>query len=503
MDTLTLIRHHARALELDPVLLDGLRVTGPATVLPSPFRVTALATASVAAANLGVAAVLRAAAAPGTATAPPAVVVDSTQACAAFLAEALFRPDGWEVPSPWDELSGVYRSRDGWIRLHTNYATHRAAALAALGLPAGSTREAAAARVLTRDAGELEATVLRAGGAAAQLHGRAAWLAHPAGLAAVHEPAVRIRPGRVPLRWSPMPGGRPLQGLRVLDLTRVIAGPLATRFLAAHGAEVLRIDPPGFEEVPALLPITTQGKRRAFLDLATTTGKERFLDLVAGADVLVHGLRPGALESLGLSAEVLRTAAPWLVTAGLDAYGWQGPWAGRRGFDSLVQMSCGIADDGARASEPPPGRRLAGSAGAGPAGEPPVAAALPQEPAPGASGPPRPLPAQALDHSTGHHLAAGILSLLASGRAGTVTASLVGAANLLYSLGPAPEDQRQAGGEVTEAGAMEESLGAFRRPVSTFWGPAGAIPVPGSVDGTEPAFTVEAGPLGVHRAAWS
>ncbi|MGO4455079.1 CoA transferase [Arthrobacter sp. RAF14] len=473
MDTMSLIRRHVETLGLDPGLLNGLRVTGPVTVLPSAFHVTVLATASVAAANLGVAAVLRAAQASGTATAaPPAVAVDSTQACAAFLSEALFLPEGWEVPSPWDALSGVYRSRDGWIRLHTNYAHHRSAALTALGLPADATRDEAAQRVLNREAAELESAVLRAGGAAAQLHSREAWQAHPAGLATAGEPAVRILRGTERTRWTPTAGTRLLAGLRVLDLTRVIAGPLATRFLAAHGAEVLRIDPPGFEEIPALLPITTQGKRRAFLDLGTRAGKERFLDLVSGADVLVHGLRPGALESLGLDGETLREAAPWLVTARLDAYGWQGPWAGRRGFDSLVQMSCGIADDGARAS------------GTDPAEGTPEAQ-------------PRPLPAQALDHSTGHHLAAGVLSLLEYGRAGTVTASLIGAANLLYSLGTAREHE-----PAPSPRELAETLGAFRSPVSTAWGPAQAVPVPGSVEGAEAEFRMEAGPLGVDQPVW-
>ncbi|MBO9704185.1 MAG: CoA transferase [Arthrobacter sp.] len=486
METMPLIRRHVEALELDPALLSGVRIIGPTAVLPSSFRVTTLATAAVAAANLGVAAVLRVAGgdAAGAAVAP-GVAVDSGQACAAFLSEALFLPDGWQVPSPWDALSGVYRCRDGWIRLHTNYATHRAAALTALGLPADAGREDVALRVTDRETDELEAAVVRAGGAAAALRSRSAWLSSPAGEATAAEPAVQVDRRGEHIRWAPAPGRRPLDGLRVLDLTRVIAGPVATRFLAAHGAEVLRIDPPGFDEVPALLPITTQGKRRAFLDLSTSDGKERFLNLLREADVLVHGLRPGALDALGLTEEVFRRTAPSLVIARLDAYGWQGPWAGRRGFDSLVQMSCGIADDGGRAA----------------------AARTSAERADHVPPAPQPLPAQALDHSTGHHLAAGILALLASGRSGTVTASLIGAANLLYSLGPAtPEDASDpAPGSPSPAEGTGAAgvLGAFRRPVTTFWGPAQAIPVPGIVEGSGAEFTLPAGPLGVDPPAWS
>ncbi|MDP5226949.1 MULTISPECIES: CoA transferase [Arthrobacter] len=457
------IRRILDAVGGDPDSVEHLVLTGPDAVLPSAFPVTSLATSAVAAANLGLAAVLRRAASPGNATAGhPRVSVDRAQASAAFLSEAVFTPQGWDLPSPWDPLSGVYRSRDGWIRLHTNYGAHRAAATAALGLAPDATREEVAEHVLAVPGVELESAVLRAGGAAAVLHSRLGWLESVAGSATAQEPAVHaVVEGTS--AWTPVPGGRPLEGLRALDLTRVIAGPLCTRFLAAHGADVLRLDPPGFQEVPALLPVTTQGKRRAFLDLASPAGRERFLGLLSRAHVLVHGLRPGALEALGLDQGLLRAVAPGLVVARLDAYGWHGPWARRRGFDSLVQMSCGIADDGSRAA---------------------------------ASDAPHPLPAQALDHSTGYHLAAGVLSLLGRGAAGTVTASLVGAANLLYSMGP--------GGvpAVASQAELRALLDGLREPVNTAWGDALAVPVPGTVDGAPVAFAHDAGPLGVDDAVW-
>ena len=131
--------------------------------------------------------------------------------------------------------------------------------------------------------------------------------------------------------------------MRVLDLTRVIGAPVCTKFLAAYGAEVLRIDPPDFAEVPALLPEVTAGKRTAALDLTTAADRGTFEDLVAGADVLVSGLRADALARLGYSDDTLTALNPALNLASLNAYGWDGPWRDRRGFDSLVQMSCGIA----------------------------------------------------------------------------------------------------------------------------------------------------------------
>ncbi|NEC50570.1 hypothetical protein G3I18_18625, partial [Actinospica acidiphila] len=167
----------------------------------------------------------------------------------------------------------------------------------------------------------------------------------------------------------------PASGLRVLDLTRVIAGPVATRTLALLGADVLRLDRPGLPELPDQHTDTGFGKRSALLDLVTD--REGFEELLAGADVVVTGYRPGALDRFGLGAEALAERRPGLVVAQLSAWGATGPWAGRRGFDSLVQVATGIA----HVERGPEGR-------------------------PGA------LPAQALDHGTGYLLAAGVLRAL-------------------------------------------------------------------------------------------
>jgi crotonobetainyl-CoA:carnitine CoA-transferase CaiB-like acyl-CoA transferase len=249
----------------------------------------------------------------------------------------------------------------------------------------------------------------------------------------------------------------------VLDLTRVIAGPVCTRFLAAYGADVLRLDPPGFAEVPALLPETTAGKRTAALDLATPAGRETFEHLVATADVLVTGLRADALARLGYDDAALWDRNPALVIASLNAYGWDGPWRNRRGFDSLVQMSSGIAAAGAGAS----GRDK-----------------------------PFPLPVQALDHATGYLLAAAVGRALTrrldSSAVSRIHASLIGTANFLWSL-PAPEDQppMPADGEFT----LEDA--------ATEWGDARRVPLPGRITGVVPGWRIAAGPLGRHEPAWA
>jgi crotonobetainyl-CoA:carnitine CoA-transferase CaiB-like acyl-CoA transferase len=147
--------------------------------------------------------------------------------------------------------------------------------------------------------------------------------------------------------------GRPLEGVRVLDLTRVLAGPVATRFLAAYGAQVLRLDPPDWTE-PGMVPEVTVGKRCAPLDLRRDEDRARFETLLAQADVLVHGYRPGALDRLGFDAAARQALRPGLVDVCLSAWGWSGPWRMRRGFDSLVQMSTGIAWPGDPDSAPDP-----------------------------------------------------------------------------------------------------------------------------------------------------
>ncbi len=240
----------------------------------------------------------------------------------------------------------------------------------------------------------------------------------------------------------------PLSGVRVLDLTRVIAGPVCTRFLAAYGAQVLRIDPPGFAEVPALLPEVTPGKRCAALDLRTAHGRDRFLELVRQAHVLVGGLRDGALARLGLGVPELCAVNPALITARLTAYGWSGPWRGRRGFDSLVQMSCGIAH-------------------ADPASADPVSTD-PGSADPGAA--PSPLPAQALDHATGYLLAAAVCRAmtrqLRTGVPSDIGTSLMTTANDLLNL-------------PTVAGAVPADPGgpdAFFEDVDTTWGPGSGCP---------------------------
>lgn len=388
------------ALDLPAPGADALRWTG-SNRLASRFATNELASVSVAAVGLAAADLLSVAGHPR-----PQISVD--RGLAAHWFQSTLQPEGWSLPAIWDAIAGDYRCADGWIRLHTNAPHHRAAALAVLGC--APTREAVTERVAAWAGDELETAVVRAGGCAARMRPLDAWRDHPQGRAATGEPLIAgeadpVSPHARSTGWRPEPG-RPLAGLRVLDLTRVLAGPIATRLLAGLGADVLRVDPPDWDE-PAIIPEVTLGKRCTRLDLRSADDRQAFEALLAGCDVLVHGYRPGALDDLGYDQARRRSLRPGLLDVSLCAWGWTGPWAGRRGFDSLVQMACGIAE--------------AGQAWRG-------------------ADRPVPLPVQALDHATGHLMAAatlrGLSARLSTGLSGSARLSLARTASLLIGAGP-------------------------------------------------------------------
>ncbi|OHX13365.1 acyl-CoA transferase [Chromobacterium sphagni] len=428
---------------------------GGSGALPAVFAVTDFAAAAVGAAGLAVAELLELATG-----SMPRVVVD--RRLASFWFGSSLRPQGWTLPPLWDAVAGDYQAADGWIRLHTNAPHHREAALAVLG--AAADRTAVARAVAGWRASDLEAAVVERDGCAAAMHTLRQWAEHPQGRAAAAEPLLhRSGGGRMALpRWR-VRRERPLSGVRVLDLTRVLAGPVATRFLAGFGAQVLRIDPLGWEE-PGIVPEVVLGKRCARLDLRNPAERGQLERLLAETDVLVHGYRPHALARLGLDAARRRELNPALIDVSLDAYGWSGPWSGRRGFDSLVQMSSGIADAGMRAS----------------GGERPV-----------------PLPNQALDHATGYLLAAaairGLTQRLASGEGGSARASLARTAKLLAECAN-PQDT---------AALAAESRDDLAEPLeNTGWGPARRIQPPMSIAGTPMHWDYPAGALGSSAAEW-
>lgn len=397
------------ALDGDPALLGRVSRERRPGLLPSELPVMELASAAVAACSLAAAefSCVRA----RSALLPP-VRVDDGAVATAFHSDRLVRVDG-HAPAAFAPLSRFWRTADGWVRTHANYPHHRARLLSALGMPdhGPAEDEAAAGRVAAeladRRARDVEETVYREGGLAVAVRTVEQWAAHPQRQAVVDTPLAALKrldaAGTLPLEGPPGPGG--LRGLRVLDLTRVLAGPVATRTLALLGADVLRIDAPERPEFPGTHADTGLGKRSTLLDLSSRAGQATFEELLGSAHVVVTGYRPGALDRFGLAPESLMDRRPGLVVGQLSAWGTAGPWQRRRGFDSLVQAATGIA---CLEAAPGPDEQRDGTDDADAPGLVPGA-----------------LPVQALDHGTGYLLAAGLLRALTEQRTGTAGSRLV------------------------------------------------------------------------------
>lgn len=351
------------ALGGDPVLLHRVSTRG-GTGLVCPLPVGELALGAVGVQRLAAEELLT-----GAGGQVPVIAVDAAHVGVAFRSERFLRVDGRPAGAGFAPLSRFWPTADGWVRLHANYPHHHDAVVRALGTDPAA---AAAERTST----EVEDAVVASGGVAAGVRTPAQWLAHPHGQVVAEQPLLTL----TQVAAGP-PRVRGLRGLRVLDLTRVIAGPVGTRALASYGADVLRIDSPHLPEDPGTLLETGPGKRYTHLDLAAGQDRQRFETLLSAADVLVLGYRPGALARYGLSGDDLAERHPGLVVVTVSAWGEHGPWGHRRGFDSIVQAATGIA----RTTR-------------------------------GADGSPGVLPAQALDHATGHLLAATVARALTSTR---------------------------------------------------------------------------------------
>ncbi|WP_344563841.1 CoA transferase, partial [Streptomyces atrovirens] len=323
------------ALGGDPALLPRVSAVERPGVLDARLPVRELARACVGACALA-AAELGARRTGGGEV--PAVRVDDGAVATAFVSERHLLVGG-RAPETFAPLSRFWRTADGWVRTHANYPHHRARLLAALGVPedpdAGAA-DAVAAALAERSAREVEEAVYAAGGLAVALRTPEEWAAHAQGVEVAGRPLVeRERLDSAPARVFAPVGRDPLlpaAGLRVLDLTRVIAGPVATRTLALLGADVLRVDAPGLPEIADQHADTGFGKRSALLDLSV--GRVVFEELLAAADVVVTGYRPGALDRFGLTPRALAERRPGVVVAQLSAWGAYGPWGDRRGFDS-------------------------------------------------------------------------------------------------------------------------------------------------------------------------
>jgi hypothetical protein len=249
--------------------------------------------------------------------------------------------EGTPVPFGRNEVMGTYPAKNGrWSYLHCNFPNHRAAALKVLGVQ--EDREAVRKAVAQWDALELEEAIIAAKGAGGMVRTMKEWAEHPQGKAVASLPLMEIvRIGDSPPEALPS-GDRPLSGIRVLDLTRVIAGPTCARTLAEHGADVLKITGKHLPSLGRQEYDTGHGKLSAHLDLREEKDREVLRGLARGADVFSQGYRPGTLGNRGFSPEALAQLRPGIVVVSLSAFGHVGPWASRRGFDTVIQTVSGI-----------------------------------------------------------------------------------------------------------------------------------------------------------------
>jgi crotonobetainyl-CoA:carnitine CoA-transferase CaiB-like acyl-CoA transferase len=362
----------------DAAALDYVDLTGTEPVLPSSFAVGTAAQATIAAAALAAAEIWRM-----CTGRRQRVAVDMRRAAIEFRSEHYVSVDGRAPEAIWDHISGLYRCGDGrWIRLHSVLPHHRAGLIKLLGC---SEDKAGVQRALDKwQAEALETAAAEAGLVATASRSFAEWDHHPQGRAVAQLPLFGIdKIGEAPPHQLAA-GARPLAGLRVLDLTRIIAGPVCGRTLAVHGADVMLITAGHLPSVPSLVIDTGRGKLSAALDLRESSGRDTLTALLRDADIFIQGYRPGAIAARGFSPQQAARIRPAIIYVSLCAYGHEGPWAERRGFDSLVQNANGLNDAEALAFG---------------AGEDDLRKPLP-------------LPAQALDHGAGYLLAFAALAAL-------------------------------------------------------------------------------------------
>ncbi len=353
--------------------LDAIDLAGSEPVLPSSFAVGTAAQTTIAASALAAAELWRL-----RTGRQQHVSVDMRAAAIETRSEHYLALDGTPVDDHRDKIAGLYRCGDGrWVRMHTNLPHHRAGTLKLLGC---NYDRAAVQRVLDQwTAFDLEDAATEAGLVITATRSFEEWDAHPQGRAVAGLPLFSIeRIGDAPP--EPLPAGdRPLSGINVLDLTRVIAGPVCGRTLAAHGADVLLVTAKHLPSMESLVIDNGRGKLSGSLDLRDPAARQMLATLLLEADIFVQGYRPGAIAQYGFSPEQAARVRPGIVCVSLCAYGTDGPWAARRGFDSLVQNANGLNHAEAEAA---------------------------------GAGQPKPLPAQVLDHGTGFLMAFAAMTAL-------------------------------------------------------------------------------------------
>jgi crotonobetainyl-CoA:carnitine CoA-transferase CaiB-like acyl-CoA transferase len=440
--------------------LDAVTLTGDGPQLPSSFRVAVAAQTSIAAAGLAAANIWKLRSRQGQ-----EVAVDMRHAVVESRSERYLRLDDTPPPPAWDAIAGVYKTGGHrFVRLHTNFPHHRDAVCRVLNCKAE--RDEVQAALMQWDAEAFETAAYEAGGVVSMMRSHDEWSALPQAKALAGLPVITLEKigDAAPKPWPA--GDRPLAGLRVLDLSRVIAGPVAGRTLAAHGADVLLVSSPDLPAIPWLTIDTGRGKLSTFIDLKRDEGRNKLKELLTEADIFSQGYRPQALANLGFSPEEAARINPGIVFVSLSAYGHIGPWANRRGFDSLVQTSTGFNHAEGEAA--------------------------------GVDGP-KELPAQILDHATGYLMAFGAMMAKArqsrEGGSWHVRVSLAQTGNWIWNLGRVTDGLKTAD-------LKGEAIEPFSQQMPSGFGSLHAITHAAQLSRTPAFWSRPAVPLGSHPPRW-
>ncbi|KAF2465774.1 CoA-transferase family III [Lindgomyces ingoldianus] len=397
----------------------------------------------------------------------PKVTVPLGHACTEFKSERLHVLNGKPAPSTWGTIGGLHKTADGYIKMHDIFPNHRTNALAILGLREDATREDVATKMLEWKSVELESEAFRRGAVIAALRSFEEWDQLPQSKAIGDFPILLKRITDTQPFIPPPPAlknDKCLRGVRVVEMSRVIAAPVAGKTLAAHGAEVIWVTSPTLPDLPDLDRDLGRGKRTVLLDIKRSDDKSKLLELIRTADVFIQGYRPGSLAKQGFSSEDLIRTNPNLIIASLSAYGPDGPWSENRGFDSLVQTCSGINVADAERY--------------------------------GADEVVRTLPCQAFDHGAGYLLAAGIMAALYKGRieggAYEVEVSLAGIMKYLRSLGQYPD--KSGYGRQNFEGPKE--VERYLETRMTGFGELKAVKHSASIEGLKTGWDIMPKPLG-------
>jgi len=433
--------------------------TGADPVFPTRYRVGTAGAAALAAIGVAASELWRLRSGGGR----QRLGVDIRATAASLRSSRYLRVNGAPPSEVWDPMSGFYPvAGDRWLSIHSNFTAHRKAMLRVLGTAA----DRAAAEEASRrwDGNELEDAIHAAGGCAGLARQPAEWALHPQSAAVAAQPLIEItRIGDAPA--EPLRAGeRPLSGVRMLDLTRVLAGPTCGRTLAEHGADVLKIGAAHIPDMKITEIDTGVGKLSALLDLRKPDELATLRELLREADVFSQSYRPGTLAARGFSPEDAARLRPGVVCVSLSAWGGTGPWRNRRGFDSIVQTVSGMAfEHGSK---------------------------------------PRYLPVSAIDHVSGYLMAFGTIVALGrrarEGGSWLVRVSLARTGRWIMDFGNLAD--AAIAGVAAELPAQE-----IERLTTEIDAPVGRVrhlkPVL-SMSETQPRWTRPPVPAGYHRACW-